>query len=67
MVHMVHRAFIFLLNVYRTSLSSIIQESIMSDFGVGATIFGQMAGYLYITYLIMQIPVGALVDLAHNA
>ena len=24
--------------------------------------FGQMAGYLYITYLIMQIPVGALVD-----
>ncbi|MAJ81846.1 MAG: MFS transporter, partial [Legionellales bacterium] len=41
---------------------SIIQESIMSDFGVGATIFGQMAGYLYVTYLFMQIPVGALVD-----
>ena len=53
--------FFFLMYIARVS-PSIIQESIMSDFGVGATIFGQMAGYLYVTYLFMQIPVGALVD-----
>ncbi len=53
--------FFFTMYIARVS-PSIIQEQLMADFQVGATVFGQMAGYLYVTYLFMQIPVGALVD-----
>lgn len=53
--------FFFLMYIARVS-PSIIQEPIMSEFKVNASIFGQMAGYLYVSYIIMQIPVGALVD-----
>ena len=53
--------FFFLMYTARVS-PSIIQEPLMRDFHIRASEFGSLTGYFYITYLIMQLPVGGLVD-----
>lgn len=53
--------FFFLMYTARVS-PSIIQESLMRDFHIRASDFGSLTGFFYVTYLIMQLPVGGLVD-----
>ncbi|MEE2770023.1 MAG: MFS transporter [Pseudomonadota bacterium] len=53
--------FFFLMYTARVS-PSIIQEPLMRDFHIRASDYGSLTGLFYVTYLIMQLPVGGLVD-----
>lgn len=61
LVWSISAAFFFVMYTARVA-PSIIQDQLMFDFHIRASDFGALEGYFYIAYLMMQLPVGGLVD-----